>query len=877
MDAGQTHGIAPGERLYKETLEQTLEQAVDAVVVIDQDNRITLINAAAEALWGWPRAQVLGHNVGILVPRELRDLHDGYINANRRTGIDRIVGTAREVPVHRRDGQLRWASMSISRVKVDSHIMYTAFLKDVTAQRAQGERMRLLSQVADHSGSAITITDANQRILYINAGFTHWLGYEPSEALGRPIQGLLHGPHTDPDVAEASRQAMLTGKSLRAEALLYGKSGRPLWVSITMNPVHDGLGQLENMVTVLVDITHTKMPELLQSKVLEAMARDVATADIARMLCEQAERIAPELSVCLSAVDTEGRLRTLAAPSLLPEVCAQIDGFVVGAEIRCCGTAATSGAAVLTDDIATDPRWPVREAYLAQGLRACWTRPIQASDGALLGVLTFHYREPGAPTSLHHRLMDVGLHLGALMLEREREREHIRQLAYYDTLTGLPNRRMLLAELTRLMHAAEDEGKPLALAFVDLDHFKQINDTHGHPAGDALLRTLAQRLRSAARPGDVIARMGGDEFVLLLPDCNASQAAACMERLLAASREPVNLADCTLRPSASIGVSLYPGDGDEVRALMRNADLAMYQAKGSGGNRLCFYNTSMNQRAQARALLEHDLRQALRDEVLELHYQPQVDSHDPHALHGVEALLRWTHPRQGPVEPARFISLAEECGLMRGLTDWVVDKACGQLARWRAHGLPIRRMAVNLSASSFLDPDLPERLLRTLHRHGLQAEDLVAEVTETVMLAPDPAVLATVHAMSAQGVALSLDDFGTGYSSLGLLHRLPIQELKLDRSFVLDIEENPRARALTDAVLKIGRNLGQRVIAEGVETEAQRRFLVDCGCTTLQGYLFAPPMPAPALERWIRENTTGACCNNHYKLQTPLLAEQCGR
>jgi diguanylate cyclase (GGDEF)-like protein/PAS domain S-box-containing protein len=854
MDADPTHSVAPGERHYKETLEQTLEQAVDAVVVIDQDNRVTLFNPAAEALWGWPRAQVIGHNVGMLVPRELREHHDGYINANRHTGVDHIVGTSREVPIHRRDGQQRWASMSISRVRVDGRVLYTAFLKDVTAQRAQRERMRLLSQVADHSGSAITITGADRRMVYVNAGFTQMLGYEASEALGRHVKDLLYGPHTDAEVIDATRNAALAGRSLQAEAMFYAKNGRPLWVSITMNPVRDTQGRLENMVTVLVDITLTKMPELLQTKVLDAMARDTTPADIARMLCEQAERIAPELAVCLAAVDSEGCLRTLAAPSLLPEVCALVDGFPIGADIRCCGVAATTGHAVLTDDIATDPRWPVRDAYLAHGLRACWTSPIKASDGALLGVLTFHYREPGGPNALHRRLMDVGLHLGSLLLEREREREHIRQLAYYDTLTGLPNRRMLLSQLERQLHDAQRDGSPLALAFVDLDRFKQVNDSQGHLAGDALLRVLATRLRGAARPSDVIARMGGDEFVVILPHCNVSQAATGMERLLNALNEPVDLPDCTVRPSASIGVAMFPEDGKDAKDLMRHADLAMYQAKTAGGNGLRFFNAAMNARAQERARLETDLRNALHQGGLELHYQPQVDSQDMGVLHGLEALLRWTHPSLGPIEPARFIPLAEECGLMRELTRWVLNEACRQLARWRAQGLAIPHIAINLSASSFHDPELPALLARTLRQHGLQAGDLVAEVTETMMLAPDPAVLSTVRAMGEQGIALSLDDFGTGYSSLSLLHRLPIQELKLDRSFVLDIADNPRARALTDAVLKIGCNLGQRVIAEGVETEAQRRFLVDSGCTTLQGFLISPPLPAAALERWIQDH-----------------------
>lgn len=837
--------------LHEELLVQTLEQAIDAVVVIDERNCVTLFNAAAEALWGWPRAQVLGSNVSMLVPHGLRDAHDGYVNANRTTGINRIVGTSREVPVERSDGARLWASMSISKVVVHGRVLYTAFLKDVTAQRAQQQHVRQLSLVADRSGSAVIVTGADFRTTYVNAGFTRLLGYEPAQVLGRRPADVLRGPHTDGHVVSTLGDFAATGQELQTQVLVYASNGRPLWVSAMMNPVRGATGELEHIVGVLTDITHTKMHEVLQHKVLDAMAHEVPLHDVAKLLCREIERITPEVTATLLEVGPDGCLRVFAAPSLPPEIEALTQGVRIGPEAGCCGTAAATGEPALSQDIGTDPRWtPVRDAFLAHGLRACWSNPIKARDGTVLGTLALYYREPRGPDALHERLVDAGLHLCALLLERERERAHIHQLAYYDALTGLANRSTLRVQAERMLHAAQRTGTPLALAFIDLDRFKQVNDTLGHPAGDALLRAVATRLEQAARGSDVAVRMGGDEFVLVLPQCSAGQAAAAAERLLAAIAQPLEVNGATLHPRASVGIAMYPEDGGDADSLLRCADLAMYQAKAEGGQRLRFYRAEMNAQAQERSRLEADLRVALREGGLALHYQPQVQGC---ALRGVEALLRWPHPQLGAISPLRVVALAEECGLLGTLTLWVLNEACRQIADWRARGVAVPHVSVNLQAGSFCNPGLPDILMRTLAGHGLGPGALTVEITETVMLAPDPAVLATARAVRERGIGLSLDDFGTGYSSLGALHRLPISELKLDKSFVQDIETSPTARTLTVAVLRIADGLGLTVVAEGVETKAQHSFLTENGCSVLQGYLFTRPLPPAQLEAWLAE------------------------
>ena len=648
--------------------------------------------------------------------------------------------------------------------------------------------MQQLLQVVNQSDNAFIVGGPDTRIVYANAGFTSMFGYTLDEVLGRTVSATLSGPHTDLQVVERIKRELQQPGGGRADVLLYTKSGRPLWVSIVANPLFDDQGRFTGVVGVLADITQTKMHEVLQYKLLHAMVQELPLPELMELVCREVERIAPEVAASILQVDAEGRLHPLAAPSLPKLYSDALEGLAIGPMTGSCGTAAWRGEAVLVTDIATDPLWaPYKHLILPLGFVACWSSPITASDGRVLGTFAFYYRSQRGPDALHQRLIDVSLHLCALAMEREESRAHIHHLAYYDTLTSLPNRKMLRSQAERALADARRTQTPLAVLFLNIDRFKQVNDAQGHSAGDELLREIARRLGLGVGSRDLVGRQAGDEFVVVLQQCSNEQAAMAAERLLLAIAEPVPLAGGTVHPNASIGVALFPDDGLDFDALLNHADLAMYQAKRDGRGCLRFFNDDMNRITQERVALEDALRHALRDGGLHLHYQPQVSGAGCRSLYGVEALARWTHPRLGPVSPAQFIPLAEECGLIDELGHWALAEACRQMADWRRRGVAVPQVAVNLSARNFQNPALPTLVADLLRSHGLQPSDLALEMTESVVMDSGRSVLATIEAVHALGVKLSLDDFGTGYSSLGYLHRLPIHELKLDKSFVQDL------------------------------------------------------------------------------------------
>ena len=438
-------------------------------------------------------------------------------------------------------------------------------------------------------------------------------------------------------------------------------------------------------------------------------------------------------------------------------------------------------------------------------------------------------------------------------------------LAYHDSLTGLPNRLMFLEYLQHMIALARREDNTMAVLFLDLDNFKRVNDTLGHPIGDQLLKDMADRLSSLLRAEDVVcrkepeeaaevlARLGGDEFIILLPRINdSSDAATVASRILEVMKEPFQISRHELYNGASIGITLYPSDGNTASDLVKRADVAMYHAKGQGRNNFQFYSASYNLATYEHMALENQLRRALDNGELELYYQPQVEA-DTGRIIGLEALLRWNHPELGMVPPSQFIPMAEASGLILPVGEWVLRQACRQNRAWQEAGLPAVFVSVNVSGVQFQRQDLSPIVKSALQETGLKPRFLEVEVTETALMQVKQDVINKLSAMKQIGLSISMDDFGTGYSSLNYLRMFPIDKLKIDRSFVRDMESEPQDAGIVAAILSIASNLGLETTAEGVETPGQLAMLREGGCNYIQGYLFSRPMPARDVPQLLTE------------------------
>jgi diguanylate cyclase (GGDEF)-like protein/PAS domain S-box-containing protein len=431
---------------------------------------------------------------------------------------------------------------------------------------------------------------------------------------------------------------------------------------------------------------------------------------------------------------------------------------------------------------------------------------------------------------------------GAKRTEAELER-----LAHYDSLTSLPNRILFRDRLAQALAQAQRGRRRLALLFLDLDGFKAVNDSRGHAAGDAVLQQVAQRLAAVVRVSDTLARQSGDEFTILLTEIeSANDAAVVARKLLDAMNEPFEVLGRSGRLSASIGIAMFPEDAEQPEELLANADTAMYRAKESGRNRYQFFSRSMHARAVAQIELEAELRQAVPRGELVLHYQPQIEPSRARIV-GVEALVRWNHPRLGLLAPARFIPLAEETRLIGAVGDWVVHAACRQARAWRDAGLPLVRVAVNLAPQQFEDPKLVDRIASWLIESRVDPSQLEVEITESNAMANPDRTVERLQELRAIGIHVSIDDFGTGHSSLSYLKRFPVESLKIDRGFLRDVPDDQDSATLCSAMIGLAHSLGLSVVAEGVETAAQYDFLRNRECDLLQGFLFSRPVPPERL------------------------------
>lgn len=477
----------------------------------------------------------------------------------------------------------------------------------------------------------------------------------------------------------------------------------------------------------------------------------------------------------------------------------------------------------------------------------------------------------GAAQHFEARLVATGpsevLGLVRDISERKRTEEQIRRLAYCDSLTGIPNRQAFLETLERELHRSKVGNKKFAVLFMDLDSFKRINDTLGHNVGDGLLKAVSERLRETTRPSDLVsrseaatnlARLGGDEFTILIPDLErVEHALAVAHRVKEAMRKPFVIEGNEIFVTASIGISLFPEDGDDCNSLLKFADTAMYHAKNCGKNNAKLYSSSLTMQIMSHVKLEVGLRKALRNDELYLLYQPQIDVRSAEIV-GVEALVRWRHPERGVISPTEFIPLAEETGLIVPIGEWVLRKACSQARDWQKQTRRALRMAVNLSAKQFKDENLSQMVMSALHETGLEPRLLELELTEGTLMDDAKATLATLEQLRGIGVYLSIDDFGTGYSSMNYLKRFDVRALKIDRSFICGLPQDSENAAITRAIIAMAHGLKMVVVAEGVETGEQLVLLQQYGCDLVQGFHFGHPAPAEVITYSLQQRCVDA-------------------
>ncbi|MEO8802176.1 MAG: EAL domain-containing protein [Rudaea sp.] len=609
----------------------------------------------------------------------------------------------------------------------------------------------------------------------------------------------------------------------------------------------DDQGRAAGLSGACLDITARKLEGLLEqdrSLVLEQVAQNKPLREILLRIATMLETQIPATRSSIMLLK-DGRLHTATAPHLPAAYCQALEGLPIGPMAGSCGTACYTGETVITEDVTTDPRWDsYRHLALPHGLRACWSMPIPSNEGGVLGSFAIYCDRPARPSARDLEFMGMATWLAAVAIKHHRLTDQLEHQAQHDALTGLPNRLLFQDRLSQALAYAERKQLQVAVLYMDLDRFKNINDTLGHFSGDALLVHAGDRLHACIRKSDTLARLGGDEFIVVLTELNDPQdAERAATKLIEAIRVPFHVDGRELFVSVSLGISIYPNDGSDGETLMANADSAMYRAKEKGRDNFQWFAPEMNALARERMDLVGLLRHALTRGELSLHYQPQCGADGE--IQGFEALMRWRHPTLGLVPPARFIPHAEDSGLIVQMGEWALREACAQIVAWRRDH-PALRVAVNVSAIQFKRTDWVDTVRRVLRDTGLDPKALELEITESLLLQSVTETSANLFELRALGVGIAIDDFGTGYSSLSYLHKLPVTTLKIDQSFVREIgagstsgqEEAPIIRT----IIALAHNFGMSVVAEGVETEAQRELLLRLGCESLQGYLLYRPL-----------------------------------
>ncbi|PWE57600.1 histidine kinase [Metarhizobium album] len=732
----------------------------------------------------------------------------------------------------------------------------TEALLDNNEAFGDGQSWPVLAAALDQVSDQIYVKDLDSRFLFANLATVRTNRLESADQLIGKTDFDLFPADVAGGFYESEQTLLACGiPELDIEETLIAPDGRQFWWLTSKTPLRDRDGRVVGLIGIARDITTRKREEALrsgQANLLEMIARSEPLPAILEALVLLVEEQLDNIQASVLLLDPEGKtLHQGAAPSLPAGYNKLIDGVAIGPNIGSCGTAAWLGKPVIVSDVQTDYRWAnFRDLAVQYGLYSCWSTPILTHQGNVLGTLALYSGSVRHPTENEMQLVAMATHIAGIAIERQRAEDRIHFMAHHDALTGLPNRTYFKDKIADVLHQAKISGQRVIVAYVDLDNFKQINDNYGHNAGDELLRHVAARMLEFTRASDLVVRLGGDEFVLVFAN-QARGEGDILPRLAELRRSisrPIVVDGVTIATTCSMGVASFPEDGETAEELIASADAAMYRAKELGRDSLQVHRNDGGSRVAERFNLQEELRTAIAGGQLFLDYQPQIDLASGH-VRGVEALVRWNHPRLGVLAPGSFIALAEECGLILPLGLWVLKTACRQNKRWHDLGLPPVVMAVNVSPRQFCDPMLIDQVSLALKDSGLEPQFLELELTENAISQDVPRALATMAELEKLGIRLTIDDFGTGYANLAALKTFPVRRLKMDRSFVEALPHDPTMAAIASAVISLARGLNLSVVAEGVENAEQMAYLRHNGCDEVQGFHFSRPVAPESIER----------------------------